>query len=83
DTVVDGEVTEHVALTDDAFFDPGPATMLSLFTAVQMVIDEGYATLDLEFDPETGALVRYFVDIDRRMADEESGVEVLSLKPTG
>ena len=57
--------------------------MLSLFTAVQMVIDEGYATLDLEFDPETGALVRYFVDIDRRMADEESGVEVLSLKPTG
>ena len=83
DTVVDGEVTEHVALTDDAFFDPGPATMLSLFTAVQMVIDEGYATLDLEFDPETGALVRYFVDIDRRMADEESGVEVLSLEPTG
>jgi hypothetical protein len=81
DTVVDGEVIEHLALTDDAFFDPGPATMASLFAEVQAVLDGGYAALDLEFDPVTGALNRYFVDIDERMADEESGVEVLSLKP--
>jgi hypothetical protein len=81
DTILDGEVTEHVALTDDAFFDPGPTTMPSLFADVQEVIDGGYAALDLEFDPETGALVRYFVDIDERMADEESGVDVLSLEP--
>jgi hypothetical protein len=81
DTVVDGEVTEHVALTDDAFFDPGPATMSSLFADVQEVIDAGYAALDLAFDPETGALIRYFVDIDERMADEESGIEVLTLEP--
>lgn len=83
DTVIDGEVTEHVALTDDIFFDPGPRTMLSLFAEVQAVIDDGYASLDLSFDPDTGALVRYFVDIDERMADEEFGVEVISIEPLG
>ena len=83
DTVVDGEVIEHLALTGDAFFDPGPTTMLSLFAVVQAVIDGGYASLDLSFDPETGALVRYFVDLDERMADEEHGVEVTSLEQLG
>ncbi len=82
DTVVDGEVTEHVALTDDTFFDPGPSTMLSLLADVQAVIDEGYASLDLSFDPDTGALIQYFVDVDERIADEESGIEVISLQPS-
>ena len=83
DTVVDGEVSEHAALTEDIFFDPGPATMLSLFADVQTVIDEGYASLDLSFDPDTGALMQYFVDIDERIADEEFGLEVVSLEPLG
>jgi hypothetical protein len=83
DTVVDGEVTDHVALTEDTFFDPGPATMLSLFVDVQAVIDDGYASLDLSFDPDTGALIQYFVDVDERIADEESGIEVLSIEPLG
>lgn len=78
DTVVDGVVTDHLALNVDTPFDPGPATMLSLFANVQAVIDEGYARLDLAFDPETGALQRYFVDLDEQIADEESGIEVIS-----
>ncbi len=81
DTIVDGEVTDHVALIDETSFDPGPATMLTLFAAIQSIIDDGYASLDLSFDPETGALVQYFVDIDERMADEESGVQVISIEP--
>jgi hypothetical protein len=80
DTVVDGEVAEHITLSDDSFFDPGPATMPSLFADIQAVIDEGYASLDLAFDSETGAVQRYFVDIDERMADEEHGVEVVSIE---
>jgi hypothetical protein len=53
--------------------------MDDLFDEVQAVIDTGYASLELEVDPETGALVRYWVDVDERMADEEHGVEVMSL----
>lgn len=81
DTVVDGVVTEHVALTDDEFADPGARPMHLLFDAVQSAIDDGYVTLDLSFDPETGALRQFFVDIDELIADEEYGVEVVSLDP--
>ncbi|MDG2111613.1 MAG: DUF6174 domain-containing protein [Actinomycetota bacterium] len=83
DTVVDGEVVSHDAATDEAFFDPGPRTMESLFDEVAAIITDDFASLDLEFDTETGALVRYWVDIDERIADEEHGVDVRSLEPTG
>ncbi len=81
DTVVDGEVVGHVALSDDAFFDPGGTTMEGLFDEVDAAITSGFAALDLEFDPDTGALVRYWVDVDERTADEEHGVEVMLLEP--
>ncbi|MEZ5165436.1 MAG: DUF6174 domain-containing protein [Acidimicrobiales bacterium] len=75
DTVEDGVVTAHVAQVADAF-DPGPRTMEDLFDEVEAAISEGYATLDLEFDSETGALIRYWVDVNEMVADEEHGVEV-------
>ena len=83
DTVIDGVVTEHVALTDDVFADPGARPMILLFDAVQSAIDDDYVTLDLSFDPETGALRQFFVDIDEMIADEEYGVEVISVEPLG
>ncbi len=81
DTVVDGEVVAHDPVSDDSFFDPGERTMDDLFDEVQLAIDTGFATLDLEFDEETGALVRYWVDVEEMMADEEHGVEVVLGEP--
>jgi len=81
DTVVDGQVVAHEPVSQEAMFDPGEHTMETLFDEVEAVIDDGYATLDLDFDPETGGLRRYWVDISEMMADEEHGVEVVSLEP--
>jgi uncharacterized protein DUF6174 len=81
DTVIDGEIVSHEAVADDGFFDPGGRTMEALFDEVDEVITGGFATLDLEFDPGTGALVRYWVDVDERMADEEHGVDVKAFEP--
>ena len=83
DTVVDGVVTEHVALSDDVFFDPAARPMDVLFESVQQTIDNGYASLTVSYDPDTGALSQFFVDVDEMMADEEYGVEVISLEPIG
>ncbi len=79
DTIVDGVVTEHVALNDDVFSDPGARPMGVLFDMVQRASDDGYASLDVSYDPDTGALRQFFVDVDERVADEEYGVEVISL----
>lgn len=76
DDVADGEIIGHEAGSDESLFDPGARTMDDLFDEVQAAIDGGFATLDLDFDPETGALRRYWVDVNVQMADEEHGVEV-------
>jgi hypothetical protein len=81
DTIAAGEVVAHEAASDDSFFDPGERTMEDLFDDIEDVIDNGFATLDLEFDDETGAVERYWVDIEELMADEEHGVEVVALEP--
>jgi hypothetical protein len=83
DTVVDGVVTEHVALSDDIFSDPAARPMDVLFESVQQAIDNGYASLTVSYDPDTGALSQFYVDVDEMMADEEYGVEVISLEPIG
>lgn len=80
-TVVDGEVTDHAPLSDEAVFDPGPRTMETLFDSIARAIEEGYETLDAEYDAETGAVVSYYVDVEANMADEEYGVSVTSLTP--
>ncbi len=76
ETVAGGVVTSHEPGSDESFYDPGPRTMIDLFDEVQDIIDAGYATLELELDPDTGALVRYWVDVEKMMADEEHGVIV-------
>jgi hypothetical protein len=81
DTVAAGEVLAHEAASDDNFFDPGERTMEDLFDDIEDVIDNGFVTLDLDFDEETGALVRYWVDVEEMMADEEHGVEVVAVEP--
>lgn len=81
ETVTGGEVTSHVPGSDDSFFDPGARSMTDLFDEVERVIDDGYAELQLEFDADTGALVRYWVDVEEMMADEEHGV-VVELGPS-
>jgi hypothetical protein len=53
--------------------------MEMLFDEIDTAITAGYATLDFEFDPATGAVIRYWVDIDERVADEEHGVDVISV----
>ena len=83
DTVVDGVVTEHMALADDVFSDPSARPMDVLFDFVQQAIDNGYASLTVSYDPDTGALQQFFVDVDEMMADEEYGVEVISVDPLG
>jgi hypothetical protein len=81
DVVVDGEVVSHNPAGDATVYDPGERTMESLFGVVEQAIEVGYAELNLELDPESGALISYWVDVDERSADEEHGVEVLSLEP--
>lgn len=78
--VVDGEVTSTVATGEDTFIEPQAQTMETLFDEVESAIRDGYAHLDLEFAPDTGALLSYWVDVDERMADEEHGV-VITLSP--
>lgn len=80
DTVVDGEVTGHAFAGNDSFFDPGPRTMETLFDEIEAVLAADYASIDLSFDAETGAVERYYVDVDEMMADEENGVEVISVE---
>jgi len=81
DTVVDGAVVSHDPTTQDAFFDPGVRTMQDMFDEIEAAITEGYASIDLQFDPNTGAVVSWWVDVSEMMADEEHGVEVISLEP--
>ena len=83
DTVVDGVVTEHVALTDGVFSDPAARPMDALFDEIQRVIESEYASLTVSYDPATGALKQFFVDVSEMMADEEYGVEVISVQPLG
>jgi len=65
-----------VNIGEDGFREPEAQTMETLFDEVESVIGDGYATLDLEFDTTTGALLNYWVDIEEMMADEEHGVIV-------
>jgi hypothetical protein len=81
DTITDGVVVAHEAVSEDSLFDPGERTMEDLFDDIDDVIDNGFATLDLDFDEDTGALVRYWVDVEEMMADEERGVEVVAVEP--
>ncbi|MEZ5247333.1 MAG: DUF6174 domain-containing protein [Acidimicrobiales bacterium] len=80
-TIVDGVVVTHEPADDESFFDPGPRSMETLFDEIAAVIDAGYETLDVEYHPETGAVISYYVDVDAMMADEEHGVRVTSLTP--
>jgi len=80
DTVVNSAVVSHEPATQDAFFDPGPRTMEDMFDEIEAAITEGYASIDLQFDPDTGAVVSWWVDVSEMMADEEHGVEVISLE---
>jgi hypothetical protein len=80
-TIVDGNVVSHEPSGDESFFDPGPRSMETLFDEIATVIDTGYESLDVEYHPETGAVISYYVDVDAMMADEEHGVRVTSLTP--
>jgi hypothetical protein len=82
DTVVDGAVVTHEPAADsDGFYDPGSRTMEGLFDEIQAAIDEGFATFEADYDPVSGAVERYWVDVSEMMADEEHGV-VVQLEPT-
>ena len=80
-TVVDGQVTSHEPASAEPLFDPGPRTMETLFDEIADAIADGYAALDTDYDPDTGAVISYYVDIDEMMADEEHGVRVTALEP--
>ena len=81
DTIVNGVVVSHESMAKDAFFDPGARTMEDQFNEIGAAITEGYASIDLRFDSETGALISWWVDVSEMMADEEHGVEVISFEP--
>ena len=81
DTVVDGVVTDHVFDGDDSFYDPGGRTMEDLFDGIEALLADDYASIELSFHPETGALDQYYIDIDEMIADEEQGVDVISIEP--
>jgi hypothetical protein len=80
-TVVDGEVIAHEPVGDEAFYDPGARTMEALFDEISDAITNGYETLEVDYHPETGAVARYWVDVEAMMADEEYGVQVTTLTP--
>ena len=85
-TVVDGEVTaqEPAPGTEPiGGAEPEARSMTELFDLVEEEIAAGPASVELAFDPETGALDRYWVDVDERVADEERGIEVLELVEAG
>lgn len=87
DTVVDGVVTDHVFDGDDvfdgdnSFYDPGGRTMEDLFDSIEALLDRDYASIDLSFHPETGALDQYYIDMNELVADEERGIDVISVEP--
>ena len=77
DTIVDGEVVSHEQDPDsDALHDPGPKTVPLIFDEVQAAIDEEPATLEVTYDPETGAVTSWWADYRLDMADEEQGLDV-------
>lgn len=83
DTVVDGISISHVPEpASEGTVDPGPTTMTDLFDAVQDAIDTDPADLDVVYDPDTGAVVSFFVDVSEMMADEEYGIEA-TVVPAG
>lgn len=79
-TVVDGVVTEHVAVGDESFIDPGPLTMTDLFDMIQNAIDSDPVSVAATYDTTTGAVDSFFVDVDEMIADEEYGIAVLTLE---
>jgi hypothetical protein len=81
DTIVDSAVVSHEAVSEESFYDPGERTMDTLFDEIEEALTAGYATFEVDFDPDTGAVERYWVDVNEQMADEEHGVDVVSLEP--
>ena len=83
--VADGAVTgqEPAPGTEPLGEAPEPRTMEQLFDVVEEELLADPAAVELSFDEQTGALERYWVDVDERMVDEERGLEVLELLPAG
>ena len=74
ETIADGVVVSHEPST---WVHPGPPPGGSLRRRGRST--PGTRVIELEVDPETGVLVSYWVDVDEMTADEEYGVEVVSL----
>ncbi len=80
DTVNAGVLVDHQK-SGDTFYQTTGWTMDDLFSNIELVLADDPARVEAEFDPETGAVISYWVDLDEMMADEEFGIEVVSLEP--
>lgn len=77
DTIEDGQVVQHrEAPGSEAFDDPGPKTMETIFGEVQDAIDSEPFSLEVDYDAQTGAVQSYFVDEAENIVDEEHGLDV-------
>jgi hypothetical protein len=50
-----------------------------MFAQVEAAIDGGAFSVQVDYEPETGRPIRFFIDEEQFMADEEHGIEVQSL----
>lgn len=74
---VDPETGEPVA-------DPPPVpvpTVDGLFVILLEAVEGDAAAIELEWNAELGFPVRFFIDYDRQVADEELGFEVRDVEP--
>jgi len=79
DEIADGGVVSHEADNTDTWIETTGVTMEDLISQVELALLDNPAFMSAEFDPETGALISYYVDPYAEMADEEYGVTVHSV----
>lgn len=72
---------EQRAIQAEELEDLGIPTMNDLYALTDTAYVEGAALIEIEVDPESGAIRNLFIDRDERIADEEIGVAVTNYRP--
>ncbi len=82
-TVVDNSVMEVTPLDADIFAPQNPPTIPGHFTEITEALNGTVAQVQVSFDTELGYPTDYYIDVSELIADEEAGVTIRNLSPTG
>ena len=77
-TVVDGLVT-NVVDEGETLGNLEALTVDDLFANLRAAIDDRAFNIQVNYDPDAGYPLSYFIDFEEMMADEEQGISVISL----